>query len=92
MKATTKFLQSNADDDNGMKIVPSIKKTRTRVDEYEECPYCQKEIGEKEISAKEIDGTTYWFHRPCFDSGPIGKTTREESRKALEAAGWGTRR
>jgi DNA-directed RNA polymerase subunit RPC12/RpoP len=33
------------------------------------CPYCNNEIGEKEIYYNEK--TKEWFHRPCIEKGPI---------------------
>jgi len=46
---------------------PVTKGIRYRKEEFEVCPHCGKEIGEKELS---YDGKD-WFHRPCHDKGPI---------------------
>lgn len=42
-------------------------KTSEIKSEYWECPYCEKEIEEKELY---FDGAK-WFHRPCQDKGEI---------------------
>lgn len=66
-------------------ITPIIKKTRTISENYEVCPHCNKEIGEKEIF---MDKNNYLFHRPCFDKGPIDRIkpmSSEELAKRL----WG---
>jgi len=56
-----------------LKVYPVLKKQRTRIEEYEVCPHCHKEIGEKEYFAKDEDGDGSWYvyHRPCRDKGPI---------------------
>lgn len=40
------------------------------------CPYCNKEIGEKELYCNDNDE---WFHRPCLEKGPI--VLPEDNRK-----------
>jgi len=52
------------------KITPVLKLTRTRTEEYEICPHCNKEIMEK---SSYIDPDNYVYHRPCMDKGPIEK-------------------
>lgn len=46
---------------------PIINKKRTKTEEYEVCPHCNKEIGEKALF---YDGN-HWYHRSCPDK-PIG--------------------
>jgi hypothetical protein len=69
-----------------MKITPVIKKTRTIVEEYEVCPHCQKEIGEKQTF---IDKDNYVFHRPCYEKGPIEKIKPMSSEELAKVLGWG---
>ena len=52
------------------KITPVIKAKRTRTEEYEVCPHCQKKIVEKSLY---VDAENYVFHRPCLIAGPIDK-------------------
>jgi hypothetical protein len=51
-------------------ITPIIKKTRTLTQDYEVCPHCMREIGEKSVY---VDGDNLVYHRPCMASGPIDK-------------------
>jgi hypothetical protein len=69
-----------------MKITPVIKKTRTIVEDYEVCPHCQKEIGEKQTF---IDKDNYVFHRPCYEKGPIEKIKPMSSEELAKVLGWG---
>lgn len=75
--ATAAPARTAADDE---KVLPLIKMTRTRVEEYHVCPHCQQEIGEKEsffsqISRKaEANGRVVFQHRRCgghYDMGPV---------------------
>lgn len=69
-----------------MKITPVIKKTRTKIEEYEVCPHCQQEIGEK---ATFLDKNNYIFHRPCYEKGPIDKIEPMSPEELSKALGWG---
>jgi len=53
-----------------LKITPVIRKTRTKVEEFEVCPHCQQEILEKSTY---VDPDWFLYHRPCRDKGPIDK-------------------
>lgn len=66
-------------------ITPVIKKTRTRIEDYEVCPHCNKEIGEKEIF---MDKDNYLYHSPCFSKGPIDKV-KPMSVEELSKRLWG---
>lgn len=43
-------------------VLPVLAKTRSRVEEYEECPHCGKEVGEKEWFTEDFK---VYVHRPC---------------------------
>ena len=67
-------------------ITPIIKKSRTKVENYEVCPHCLKEIGEKEIF---MDPENYVYHRACFEKGPIDKIKPMSPEELCKALGWG---
>lgn len=67
------------------KVIPVIKKSRTITQEYEVCPHCQKEIGEKETF---VDKENYRYHRPCFAKGPIEKIKVLSDDELARALGW----
>ena len=69
-------------------ITPVIKKTRTKTEKYEECPHCNKEIGEKETF---IDEDNYVYHRTCYEKGPINKIKPMSSSELASALGWGAK-
>lgn len=52
------------------KITPRTRHKRIHEEEYDVCPHCEKEIGEKAIY---IDPDRYVYHRPCRDKGPIDR-------------------
>jgi 2,4-dienoyl-CoA reductase-like NADH-dependent reductase (Old Yellow Enzyme family) len=50
---------------------PRVTKRTVQREEIEEvCPHCESVIGEKSLYC-DPDGN--WFHRPCLESGPIGR-------------------
>ena len=67
------------------KITPIIKKTRTIEEEYEVCPHCEQEIGEKETF---IDPENYRYHSPCYEKGPIDKIKPMSSEELMKTLGW----
>jgi len=67
-------------------VTPVIKKTRTKEEEYEVCPHCMKEIGEKESF---IDPDNYVYHSPCYEKGPIDKITPLSPEELSKVLGWG---
>ena len=69
-----------------MKITPVIKKTRTITENYEVCPHCLKEIGEK---ATFVDKNNYVFHSPCYEKGAIDKIKPMSPEELSKALGWG---
>ena len=66
-------------------ITPVIKKSRTKVEKYEVCPHCQKEIMEKESF---VDPENYVYHRPCYEKGPIDKIKPMSKDELMKALGW----
>jgi uncharacterized protein (DUF2267 family) len=77
------------DSDEPNRITPVIKRTRQHTEEYEVCPHCNEEIGEKSIY---VDPDNYVYHRPCQDKGPIDCLRRpdEETMRQLYE-GWAGR-
>lgn len=67
-------------------VTPTLKKSRTIVQEYEVCPHCEKEIMEKSIFGEQIGDTWFIYHGSCKDKGAIQKITREDSERALKEA------
>jgi len=65
-------------------VTPIVKGTRTVT--FDICPHCNEEIREKSTFWKEVGDTTYTFHGPCEDKGPISSFTKEDSRLAFERA------
>lgn len=57
------------DPSTNRRITPKTRGKRERVEEFDICPHCNEEIGEK---ATYVDPEGYEYHRPCQDKGPIG--------------------
>lgn len=66
-------------------ITPVIKKSRTITEDYEVCPHCQKEIGEK---ASYVDPENFVYHSPCIAKGPIDRIKPMSSDELAKALGW----
>jgi len=68
-----------------LEVTPIIKKTRTKVEEYEVCPHCMEEIMEKSTF---VDKEQYIYHRGCFEQGPIGQIVPLSDEEFKERMGW----
>lgn len=69
-----------------LSVTPIIRKSRTITQEFDVCPHCNKEIGEKEIHGKEVGTDWYIYHSSCVDKGPIQKISKEDSLRAFKKA------
>jgi transcription elongation factor Elf1 len=67
------------------KITPIIKKSRTKIEEYEVCPHCQQEILEKSTF---VDNQNFVYHRSCHDKGPIDRVKTMSTEELMKALGW----
>jgi len=66
-------------------ITPVLKKTRTKIENYEVCPHCQKEIMEKSTF---VDPENYVYHRSCYEKGPIDKIEPMSAEEVRKILGW----
>lgn len=65
------------------KITPIIRNQRTKVEDFDICPHCNEEIGEK---ASYMDPEGYVYHRPCMDAGPINRYKLAGINEDIDAA------
>jgi hypothetical protein len=64
-------------------ITPVVRNKRIKEEEFEVCPHCNEEIGEK---AYYVDEDGYEYHRGCVDKGPIGQLKWAMTATEIDAA------
>jgi len=77
------------EDIGGRHVVHMIRKTVMEPREILICPYCMKQIGEKEMALEDVRDSNspvayFTFHRPCFDKGPIEYTTKAQMKEVAD--------